>query len=602
MRRAFGRFLMWIGGLTLLMTALVVVLLIVAARGKKAVPAHVLLELDLEKGVVENVPDSPLAKLAGERASLHDVTFALERAENDPRVVGLVARLGGSAAKGAMGIAQVQELRDAVIRFRQKGKFALAFAETFGEFSVGTGAYYLATAFDEIWLQPSGDIGLTGMYLESTFFKSAFDKLGVKPHMDHRKEYKNAMNAYTETRFTPAHREAMQRIGDSVYGQIVQAIATSRKLSPEAVRALIDRGPFLGDEARKEKLVDSIGYRDAFYQKAKERAGSAELLFLHKYLQRAERPHQKGKRIALIFGTGPVVRGHGDFDPMSGSSTLGSDTVAGALRAATADKDVKAILFRVDSPGGSYVASDAIWREVVRAKEAGKPVIVSMGNVAGSGGYFVAMAADKIVAQPGTITGSIGVLAGKLVVSDLLENKLGITHDAVQFGQNATFWTMNKDYTPAEWARFQAWLDRIYDDFTTKVAVGRKLDKAKVLEIAKGRVWTGEDAKQNGLVDELGGLHTALRLTKELIQIPAGEDVELKEFPPEKSPLKLIAEKLAGKESDNSEKEERGTATRVELRGLTAAQRLLQTAQRLGLTGAGDEPGTLAMPDVEASW
>jgi protease-4 len=589
---------MWIGGFTVVMTILAVILVIVAARGKKPVPPRVLLELDLEKGVVENMPSDPFAKLSGERASLHDITFALERAESDPRVAGLVARIG-APSKSAFGIAQIQELRDAVVRFRQKGKFALAFAETFGEFSGGTGSYYLATAFDEIWLQPSGDIGLTGMYLESTFVKGALDKLGVKPHMDHRKEYKNAMNIYTEQRFTPAHREAMQRIGESLFGQIVQGIAQGRKLQPDAVRALVDRAPFLGDEAVKEKLVDGVAYRDEVYAKARERAGGAELLYLSKYLERAEAPHKKGKRIALIYGTGPVVRGKSDFDPFSGSSTMGSDTVAGAFRAATSDKDVKAILFRVDSPGGSYVASDSIWQEVSRARKAGKPVVVSMGNVAGSGGYFVAMAADKIVAQPATITGSIGVLAGKMILTDLLENKLGVTHDAVQFGKNATFWSTNKDYSPEEWARFQAWLDRIYDDFTSKVALGRKLDKAKVLEIAKGRIWSGEDAKQRGLVDELGGLHTALRLTKQLVNIPDGEDVELKEFPPEKSTFKALVAKLSGKESDNSEKEERGTETRLEmggLRGLRAAHKALDLAQRLGVL---DEPGTLTAPEVE---
>lgn len=601
MRRAIGRFFMWIGGFTVVLTILAVILVIVAARGKKPVPPRVLLELDLEKGVVENMPNDPFAKLSGERASLHDITFALERAESDPRVAGLVARIG-APNKSAFGIAQIQELRDAVVRFRQKGKFALAFAETFGEFSGGTGAYYLATAFDEIWLQPSGDIGLTGMYLESTFFKGALDKLGVKPHMDHRKEYKNAMNIYTEQRFTPAHREAMQRIGESLFGQIVQGIAQGRKLQPDAVRALVDRGPFLGDEAVKEKLVDGVAYRDEVYAKARERASGAELLYLSKYLERAEAPHKKGKRIALIYGTGPVVRGKSDFDPFSGSSTMGSDTVAGAFRAAATDKDVKAILFRVDSPGGSYVASDSIWQEVNRARKAGKPVVVSMGNVAGSGGYFVAMAADKIVAQPATITGSIGVLAGKMVLTDLLENKLGVTHDAVQFGKNATFWSTNKDYTPEEWARFQAWLDRIYEDFTGKVALGRKLDKAKVLEIAKGRIWSGEDAKQRGLVDELGGLHTALRLTKQLANIPDGEDVELKEFPPEKSTMKALVAKLSGKESDNSEKEERGTETRLELgglRGLRAAHKALDLAQRLGML---DEPGTLTAPEVEVKF
>src|SRR5215467_4638296 len=232
---------------------------------------------------------------------------------------------------------------------------------------------------------------------------------------------------------------------------------------------------------------------------SKKKAGyGTELLYLDKYLERAGRPHKKGKEIALIFGVGGVQRGKSDYDPIEGQLTMGSETVAGAIRAAAKDKDVKAILFRVDSPGGSYVASDTIWEEVVRARKAGKPVIVSMGDVAGSGGYFVAMAADKIVAQPGTITASIGVLAGKLLTTGFW-NKVGLSWDEVHDGANAAIWTGLQDYSPAEWKRFEDWLDRIYDDFTTKAADGRHLPKDKILQIAKGRIWSGQDAKKLGL-------------------------------------------------------------------------------------------------------
>ena len=234
---------------------------------------------------------------------------------------------------------------------------------------------------------------------------------------------------------------------------------------------------------------------------------------------------------------------------VEGSQNMGSDTVAGAIRAATEDKNVKAILFRVDSPGGSYVASDTIWREVVRARQAGKPVIVSMGNLAGSGGYFVAMAADKIVAEPGTITASIGVLGGKMLTSGLWD-KVGLSWDEIHQGENATMFTGTHDYTPAEWSRFQAWLDRVYVDFTSKVADGRKLPKEKVLEIAKGRIWSGQDAKNLGLVDELGGYQTALRLAKKAVGVSDGEEVKIVVFPQPKSFIESLMQRGGPENSD----------------------------------------------------
>lgn len=589
MPAAIRRFLTFIGGITVLFVILGIVLVSTATR-KKAVPQQVILELDLEREVVEYLPDDPIAQAAGgERIVLHNLTMTLERAERDQRVVGLVARLG--AAK--VPVATLQELRDAIIRFRQKGKFAIAFSETFGEFQNGLGAYYLATAFDEIWMQPSGDIGLAGLYLESPFLRGVLDKLGVKPRLDQRKEYKNAMNMFTERAMTPAHREAMTKIGESILGQIVRAMGESRKLSADEVRALIDKGPLLGAEAVTAKLVDKLGYHDEFYAAAKQRSSGAELLYLHKYAERTEPLHKSGPRIALIYGVGGVSRGKSSVDPLSGDATLGSDTVAAGFRAAILDPEVKAILFRVNSPGGSYVASDVIWQEVGRARRAGKKVVVSMGAVAGSGGYFVAMAADKIVAEPATITGSIGVLGGKLVPAELWE-KIGLSFDAVQLGKNAAFFSMNRDYSPEEWARLQAWLDRVYDDFTSKVATGRKLDKQKVLEIAKGRIWSGEDAKGLGLVDELGGLHTSLALCKQLAGISDGQDVELKTYPQERGPLKAIVAKLTHKDPDSSEKE--GAQVRMQSDALQSALRVVQMAKQLGLIGSQD---VLQMPEFE---
>jgi protease-4 len=540
--------------------------------------------VNLEQGLVEEIPSDPVAQLVlRDRATLRGTVEALQRAGDDPRVAGLIATLGAAP----IGFAQTQELRDAVIAFRKKGKPAIAFAETFGEFSPGNSAYYLATAFDEIWLQPSGDVGLVGLLSETPFLRGTLDKLGVVPRMDHRWEYKNAMNVFTERDYTPAHREATTTVLDSLFGQMVRGIAAGRGLKEAEVRALVDRGPFLGKEAVEARLVDGLAYRDEAYAKAMAKVGpGAKRLFLREYLRRAGAPHRRGQTVALIYGVGLVTRGESAFDPLSGESALGSETVAAAFREAAKDESVKAILFRVDSPGGSYVASDTIWRETVRAREAGKPIVVSMGNLAGSGGYFVSMAADRIVAEPGTITASIGVLGGKMLTSGFWQ-KLGLNWDEIHEGAHAAFWSSIRDYSPAEWARFEAWLDRVYDDFTSKVAEGRKLKKERVLEIAKGRIWTGEEAKDLGLVDELGGMATALALAKKQAGIPAGEDVKLVVFPRPKS----LLERLLERHGQNSG----SVAAEATLRALDAVRPLVR---KLDAAGLREDPGVLTMPPL----
>jgi len=549
MSKAIVRFLAILGALSLIGTAIVMIA-VIGVRGE--VPSKTILEANFEEAFPEDVPDTPTAHLMlDQRQTLRDVVDAIDRGASDDRVVGMIARIGASS----LGMAQTQEIRDAVQRFRAHKKFAVAYSETFGEFGPGNGAYYLATAFDHIYLQPSGDVGLTGIILESPFVKGTLSKLGMTFHGDHRYEYKNALNTLTETKYTAAHKEAMTAIMTSWFNQIKDGICQARQIPPDKFQALVDAGPYLGKEAVAAKLVDAIAYRDQVYGDVKSKAGDgAELLYLDKYLNRAGRPHERGKTVALVFGVGDVTRGKSDYDPVQGSENMGSDTVAGAIRTAAEDKDVKAILFRVDSPGGSYVASDAIWREVVRARQAGKPVIVSMGNLAGSGGYFVAMAADKIVAEPGTITASIGVLGGKMLTSGLWD-KVGLSWDEVHQGENATMFTGTHDYTPAEWGRFQAWLDRVYVDFTSKVADGRKLPQEKVLEIAKGRIWSGQDAKNLGLVDELGGYDTALNLAKKAVGVPEGDDVKIVVYP---RPKTLLGSIIARRGPDNSDKEAMG--------------------------------------------
>ena len=544
MFKSIVRFLAIFGALVLVGMVIAVVA-VIGSKGK--VPSKTILEANFEQTLMEDVPETPSARLLlHEKQTLRDVVDTIDRGAVDDRVVGIIAKIGAAP----MGMAQTQEIRDAVLRFRSYKKFAVAYSETFGEFGPGNGAYYLATAFDHIYLQPSGDVGLTGIIMESPFIKDALSKLGVTFHGDHRYEYKNALNFLTETKYTDAHKEAMTAIMTSWFNQMKYGICDARQIAPDKFQAIVDAGPYLGKEAVDAKLVDAVAYRDEVYGKVKGQAGSgAELLYLDKYLSRAGRPHDSGKTIALVFGVGGVTRGKSDYDPVQGSQNMGSDTVAGAIRAATEDKSVKAILFRVDSPGGSYVASDTIWREVVRARQAGKPVIVSMGNLAGSGGYFVAMAADKIVAEPGTITASIGVLGGKMLTSGLWD-KVGLSWDEIHQGENATMFTGTHDYTPAEWSRFQAWLDRVYVDFTSKVADGRKLPKEKVLEIAKGRIWSGQDAKNLGLVDELGGYQTALRLAKKAVGVSDGEEVKIVVFPQPKSFIESLMQRGGPENSD----------------------------------------------------
>lgn len=502
------------------------------------VPGGVILELDLQSVPPETAGFDPVRFVtgAGRPMLLRDAVSAIHRAAEDDRVAGLIARVQLSAAPPAA----VQELREAITAFTAV-KPSLAWAETYP----GTLSYYLASGFGEVWMQPSGTVGLIGFATNALFLRDALDKAGVEAQFVARGEYKSAANLFTQDRYTDAHREADTRLIDSLHGQVWQGIADSRGLDSAALDRLADRAPLLRDDAVASKLLDRIGFRDEAYVRIAELTGHNGLdgpddkdapprLFLSRYAQtRTGVPSIRAQKpvIAVVTVAGPIVSGRGGPQalPMSRSSA-GGDTIAAALREAAADDDVKAVVLRVDSPGGSVTGSETIWREVSRTRHAGKPVVASMGGVAASGGYYVAMAAETIVANPGTITGSIGVVTGKLVARDLKE-RLGVGSDAVRTNTNADAWSLNAPFTPEQQTMVEAEADLFYDDFVRRVAEARGMTVEQVEEVARGRVWTGADAAERGLVDELGGLRAAVRRAKVLAGLDPDAEVSLTGYP-----------------------------------------------------------------------
>ena len=547
MRRFIVGLLAVIGAITLLSVLAGVGLAVWSRVNGPGVPEAALLTLDLNG----NLPDAPrnnglLGLLSPPQASLRDVVDALDKAGRDPRVKGLLLRIGG----GNLGLAQAEELRSAILRFRSRGKLAFAYSDSFGEFASGTRAYYLASACDQIWLQPLGMVGLVGLRAEEPFFRGTLDKLGLVARFDQREQYKTAMDFLTKTKMTDPERQQLQSLLGSMLDQIVAGIAEGRKLAPDRVRALIANGPYLAQDALNDHLIDHVGHIDAALAALQSGVGGATTMRLAGYLDAVGRPHQSGPLVALIYGDGLMTRGKGDNRSPFSSDLMGSDTIVHAFRLAERDKAVRAIIFRIDSPGGSAVAAESIWNAIREARQMGKPVIVSMGGVAGSGGYYIAADASKIVAEPATLTGSIGVLAGKVLIGGLLD-KIGASADAVQTSDNAALYSSLTDFTPQGYKDFEAALDATYAGFKARVAEGRHMTAAQVESLAKGREWTGAQAKDNGLVDALGGYDTAIALAKAEIGVPANGDITLRTYPRPRSGLEILFDRLMGKTSDD---------------------------------------------------
>ncbi len=478
---------------------------------------ELLLELDLTVPPAEPDADDPLARLRNRgRHQLRPILRALHEAGADDRVTGLIAKVGG-----ALPWAVMQELRLGVRAFAASGKPSMAWAETLGEGSGSMTGYVLATAFDEIWLQPGGELGLLGVGVQATFVRGALDRLGVEPQIEARHEYKNAADQLMRTEFSDAHREALDRLAESIYDGAIDTIAEARGMAGADVRQLVDTGPRPATQARAAGLVDALGYRDEAYAAMRERVGpDAQLLFAERWSapRRPKMPARRKGHVALVEIRGSIGTGRSRRGPMG--RQVGSDSVGAALRAAGGDDRARAVLLHVDSPGGSAVASDTIWREVCRVREAGKPVVVSMGTAAASGGYYVACPADVIVALPATLTGSIGVFGGKLVVRELLE-RLGVTTGSIAKGERSLMYSARRGFDAGEREQLSAGIDAIYEDFVTKVADGRDRSVAEIEAIARGRVWTGADAVGIGLVDELGGLREAAGIARARGGLPA---------------------------------------------------------------------------------
>lgn len=510
------------------------------------VPSGCVLELDLQSVPAETAGFDPVRFVtgAGRPMILREAVAAIHRAAEDDRVAGLIARVQFPAAPPG----PVQELREAIAAFAAV-KPSLAWAETYP----GTLSYYLASAFGEVWMQPSGTLGLIGFATNALFLRDAFDKAGVEAQFVARGEYKSAANLFTQDHYTDAHREADSRLIESLRTQVWQGIAESRGLAAETLDAMADRAPLLRDDAVDCGLVDRIGFRDEAYRRIIELTGAeipdadfdadsdaaAPRLYLSRYAQsrkpsvpgRNRLGRSSGQTIAVVTVAGPITSGRGGPQVLPFSrSSAGGDTIAAALREAASIDEVKAVVLRVDSPGGAVTGSETIWREVSRIRSTGRPVVASMGGVAASGGYYVAMAADTIVANPATVTGSIGVVTGKLVARELKE-RLGIGSDRVRTNANADAWSVNDRFTPEQHALVEAEADLFYNDFVGRVARARGMSVADVDAVARGRVWTGADAYEHGLVDELGGLRTAVRRAKMLAGLDADAEVRLMSFP-----------------------------------------------------------------------
>ena len=534
----------WFVGLLcgIVLTVLVLLAAVVVAAKLSTLPPRVheptTLVLELEGRIVEQNPTGLGARLAQGRLkpTLREMVENIDKAAADSRVTALVVRLRFLR----IGWAKAEELRSALGRFRKTGKKLYCHM-----IYAGLREYYLATVCEKIYMQPVGLLDVKGIRAEATFWKGTLDKIGAQADMVHTGEYKTFPNAYTETRMTEAHRVMLNWLVDGLYGQLLQAVAEARGKSLEEARVAIEGGPYEPPEAKAAGLVDQLRYEQQVYDliKSQDPEERFHKMSLRRYLRVP--PEDVGLRaeakIGVVYGVGTILAGEDSLDPLSGDRSMGAETMERALRQAGEDDSLKAVVFRVDSPGGDALSSDTIWRALMNLRKK-KPVVFSMSDVAASGGYYIAATGDPIVANRATITASIGVVHGKINIRGLYD-KLGITKDMVSRGPYALLDSEYRSYTPEERRRIQKLAEDMYQVFLRKVATARKMKLEEMDAVARGRVFTGEQAKQRGLVDELGGLKRAVELAKQKAGIAPDEHVELVPLPTPRSLFEMLLER-----------------------------------------------------------
>lgn len=531
--RRLGRFMLWvmavIGAMT---TALIVGLVVLAWRFEVTdqpadLPDRMILQLRVGDTVNEVIAGPQWARhLRRDRpASLFQMVRSLDHAAADPRVVGVFADL----SQAGLSLAEAQELRAAISRFRAAGKPAHAYADSFDEGS-GVGVYYLASAFNHITLQPSGLFEVTGIVIEVPMLGDALRELGVTPRFGARHEYKSAVVSFTDRRLPAAVRDNLQKLADRLFAQVTAGIAEARRQSAATIGRLIDGAPLLAKEAKANGLVDWLAYRDQAVRRVRGELGAQTFMAVADYYPAvvAAAGDTDRPRIAVVPLTGDIVR-HGGHR-LGEDGALNAGQVRRAFRTLRRDKRVRAVVLRVDSPGGSYIAADTIRHEIGRLVAAEKTVVVSMSDVAASGGYFIALAADHVLAQAGSITGSIGVFGGKFVTRDLLARWSAEVAD-VRAGANAGVYSPFRDFSASQQTRMDAILDAIYADFTNRTMRARALGRRAIDSAARGRVWTGVDAKELGLIDGLGGFHEAVALARQSLDLADGAAVDVMIYP-----------------------------------------------------------------------
>jgi len=497
----------------------------------------------------ESMPDfinrtSFVAQLFPDSAtSIYDFIRALEDAKTDERVTMFVAKL----KDGDYSLTQIETLRNAIIDFRSSGKKAYVYADSIGGFSNGLGEYWLASAFDEIWVQPIGNVSVNGLRVEQPFAKGALDKIGVNMEFEQRKEFKSGPEMYTRTAMSDENYKSTKAMTDSIMRQIIDDIAEERDLSAVSVKQIIDRSPFTLDEAVRLKLVDRVGYLDELEDLIKNgKDNDFEFVSLPRYSSFSKNNFVDGNTQTAIIKIEGMILDEAPYSHVTAPLALAlpdnvasSEAISRSIMDATEDDDIKVIILRINSPGGSPSASETIRRAVVKAREKGKYVIASMGDVAASGGYWIAVNADEIIASGLTITGSIGVYGGKPDLSSLWE-KIGINWGVVEYGGNSGMWSINKPYSENERRRLSVLMDNIYREFVSRVAEGRNIDVQSVEKIAKGRVWIGKDAKQHQLIDSEGNLLTSLTIVAAKIGVKDWRDVQFDLYPVHDDPFAEI--------------------------------------------------------------